>query len=428
MAFLVAGALEALALFSAEVGLTAAAITGSEAIGSTVAASTRGAVIGAVTNTVKNAAESAINTTFGTNVVEDVQDVASDVINYNSMFGNRQNSFDGYRKTGFTNYNRPVPTSNQSSLPSFPQKPSTLPEPTLPEPNWLDRTQPNQSLVIGTQIGELIGMHVTEVIEKQPDYPADLPDNEIPNFLEKYAEEGPDPTVSVESLKKVIDENPKYGYLINHLVNYQLANVAPKNDRYRYISMMYQGRSIHSNSVQQTIDPATGLKIFKGTDEIGQVYIYKEKRDSIKIPPIYGVWVGLNSPNNSLPIMTSLGQRSLLDTFAFFHDCEYHETMFSRDADYRLISRIINNWDRLAEEEKIPAFIAVEYFSTLGNTVSGYKKVFDDITSRSSNPLGSLASSAVASSDDISLFDNLVSQKVIEPSVDYSEADRIVLQ
>lgn len=91
------------------------------------------------------------------------------------------------------------------------------------------------------------------------------------------------------------------------------------------------------------------------------------------IPPIHGIWVGPKSPNNGLPV-------DLLDTYAMMHDIDYENGWFDQTGDFKLISRIENNYGRMGYLEAAVGRFTVKWFSTVGYALAQLKGALADPT------------------------------------------------
>jgi hypothetical protein len=119
----------------------------------------------------------------------------------------------------------------------------------------------------------------------------------------------------------------------------------------------YNGKNLTLANCVKKNSP-NGL-IFDLTDEIGNTVSLPENT-GFKLPTIWGNFVGPYSKNNDNPI-------SLLDLFAAFHDQDYSEFgFFDTIGDFKLVSRISQNYDRMIQAEKSAAKTALLWFSTLG--------------------------------------------------------------
>lgn len=165
-------------------------------------------------------------------------------------------------------------------------------------------------------------------------------------------------------VKNITDNNPTLKYLVPAVLEVGAKFVVPDNADYKAVEKIYNGNYIFPNTVATKIE-SDGTTTFGLLDETGKLNFWNTSYNNYTvIPPIYGTWVGINSPNNLHPL-----NDSLLDVFCFLHDISYHdEGSFNLLGDYQLISRVTNNIDRMVlPGERITANIAVNYFSTAGS-------------------------------------------------------------
>jgi hypothetical protein len=165
---------------------------------------------------------------------------------------------------------------------------------------------------------------------------------------------------------KVFGTNPLLAYLAGPLEKFQAGLTLPTNERYLEIAKTYNGKNLTFENVLETIN-SDGTKDYSAKDETGVVYTWFGKWNTHKVvPPIWGTWTGINSPNNTKPV-------SLLDLFAFFHDIDYKlYGNFNEQADYKLLARVYNNLDRMGPNERQIALTTVKYFSTIGAAARTY--------------------------------------------------------
>lgn len=448
MAFVFAGALELLAVATEAIGTSVGFATGSDLVGGAAANAFKGAVIGAATDTVKNGAYSAADYLGGQGSVDQAKEVGKDVFWYNSSIGHNSSSSGSFGVSGGGTGSKETPDEwrkRQASAPSsvVPKDPVSydyVPPSVFQQTDYRSATAPivNNSgfnfktsdesdyssalippsvpVMVDTKGPSLLDfMNGVNNVSPYVDNNALTLDNakalgkEVGGLIAAHTVEMVENNVPAEqALINVVQKNPQYKKLIPTILDYQAKakGLTPNTNAYKEISRTYNGASMSTKSVRVTTNPDTGLKIFMGLDELQKTWFYKQNPDAFVVPPIYGVWVGINSPNNELPV-------SLLDVFAYFHDCEYHANMFDINADYRLISRIVQNWDRLTEAEKPAAFIAIKYFSTIGHTVAGYKNMF-------------FGNNNAPEADFTNLFDDLVSDNVLDVNndiIDYNQAE-----
>lgn len=160
---------------------------------------------------------------------------------------------------------------------------------------------------------------------------------------------------------------PSLAYLVPKLVDYSSFITQPDTQAYRQIYSIYDGKGLSPQSVRMAINPQ-GLKVFSAVDETGKLYEWTEKKEGLKVPTINGNWTGPYSINNALPT-------NLLDTYSFFHDIDYRDNgFFDLEGDYKLISRIVHNFQNMSASERVLAKGTIDYFSTVGHSLASYKK------------------------------------------------------
>lgn len=182
---------------------------------------------------------------------------------------------------------------------------------------------------------------------------------------------------TINKLKKV---NPIYFYLADKLLSVSGEFVLPTDEDYNKVSEIYNGKGLFEEPVNQRA--TLNNTEFYSLDETGKEWVWKypEYNNYTVVPPIWGVYTGINSPNNQLPISGLVNgelKQSYLDKVAFQHDIMYHDFgSFNKFADYVLISRISQNLDKMIfEGERETALVAMNYFSTLGKVV---RKLYGD--------------------------------------------------
>jgi len=165
-----------------------------------------------------------------------------------------------------------------------------------------------------------------------------------------------------QAMQKVLIEEPDLIYLYADVWKYEhnqgSTDIKDLLNRVR----IYDGKGINPENVFQNdkgqfciVNEVNETKCYTGSINPG-------------FPTLHGVWTGPNSPNNLAPI-------SLLDTYAMLHDIGYDEEGYFDffDSDLILISRIINNLDRMEPEEREKALVTMNYFSTIGYTLSLFR-------------------------------------------------------
>lgn len=190
----------------------------------------------------------------------------------------------------------------------------------------------------------------------------------LTNKLGKQLEQN---SVIGDIFAKLSQSNPIYYYLSNALLESFSDIVIPQNDPYyQEIATVYNGKGLYDKFVKTSFDGTNS--IFSAVDEIGQPIFWNTSYNTyIVVPPIWGIWTGINSPNSSPPVTGFVDgkiRQSWLDFCAFAHDISYHDWgSFNKKGDYILISRISQNLDWLVfPGERQIGIIAVDYFSSLG--------------------------------------------------------------
>jgi hypothetical protein len=199
------------------------------------------------------------------------------------------------------------------------------------------------------------------------------------DFSDSVAKENIDINIPIEEnsalgdlFAKLSQSNPVYYYLTNKILESFGSIVIPQNDpEYQAIANIYNGKGLYEQFVKTSFDGTNS--VFSLVDEAGDTIFWKypEYNTYVVVPPLYGTWVGINSPNNQTPLrgfVDGMIRESWLDKCAFMHDNSYHDnSSFNKTGDYQLISRISQNLDLLVlPGEKQVGLIAVNYFSSLG--------------------------------------------------------------
>ena len=211
---------------------------------------------------------------------------------------------------------------------------------------------------------------------------------EIHNFGKDFTEEvikgNIDRTIPISQnntidgiLAQLSQQNSVYYYLVNKLLDTTGNLVVPTDEEYQKVAEIYNGKD--NNFAEQlaktTFDGSN--TIWTEYDETGQEYSWIFPLMNLTYTPmksIWGVYCGLASPNNSVPLRGIINGRvveSFLDKVSFYHDLDYGRYgNFSLLADQKMISRISQNKDKLVfPGEELVANTAVNYFSTLGSVM-----------------------------------------------------------
>ena len=158
------------------------------------------------------------------------------------------------------------------------------------------------------------------------------------------------------ALSDTIKKNPNYIAVSKDLNDFYASKI-PNTEEYQTVAKVYNGRNLTMDSCKMRV--VNGVKYFDLTDETRSLVTLKENQ-GFKIPAIWGNFVGAFSPNNFLQV-------DILDLFAAFHDKDYSDYgFFDTISDYKLISRISQNYSRIPLEARSVAKVTLLYFSTLG--------------------------------------------------------------
>lgn len=176
-------------------------------------------------------------------------------------------------------------------------------------------------------------------------------------------------------LAKLEKVNPVYYYLANKMMDLTDDFVVPTNENYLKVSAIYNGSVFFNNDVVLRNGE------YYGVNEGSFPFVWKLSYNNYPVvPPIWGTWTGINSPNNKLPYSgiievdgVSVIKQSQLDKISFSHDSLYKMFgSFNEFADDVLISYIQNGLEQgifIFPNERETAIIALNYFSSLGKIV-----------------------------------------------------------
>jgi hypothetical protein len=189
----------------------------------------------------------------------------------------------------------------------------------------------------------------------------------IADYSSKVATEGMNGG-TIDSIKIANEINPNIASMLGQF----LADKIPDDALYKQIASVYNGKNI---TLEGNFFPRygpnnkfVGLTIIDETNKRLELNVNK----GLVIPALYGVYLGPHSPNNSIPV-------DLLDAFCSMHDEAYAHGGYldSLEADYQLISRISQNFNRLSPNSKPWARWAILYFSTSSMLIHGIKGSFN---------------------------------------------------
>lgn len=182
-------------------------------------------------------------------------------------------------------------------------------------------------------------------------------------------------------VKSVSEQSPFFWYLGTQVLEFTANFVVPSDPLYQQVAAVYTAEGWYDKLTQ--FDPESRQYYF--TDEAGsRVYWDLSWNTYVVVPPMFGTYVGYSSPNNDFPARytdsTGRLRESVLDSIAMSHDSDYKLIgLFSKFADYKLISRIQAQKDKMVmPNEREVANVAVSYFSTLGDITRKFFGVGED--------------------------------------------------
>lgn len=135
------------------------------------------------------------------------------------------------------------------------------------------------------------------------------------------------------------------------------------SEQYNAIASIYNGLDMEVyKNMKMFYDNTRRLVYFELVDELGSVStIYQT--EGLVLPSI-DVFAGPKSSNDRMP-------SSIYGLFCAFHDSDYNKGgYFNRTGDYKLVSRLSQNFSRIPPEFQSYAKATIVYFSTLGHIVS----------------------------------------------------------
>jgi len=207
--------------------------------------------------------------------------------------------------------------------------------------------------------------------------------NEVHNFAHDFSDSvskrGIDLNVPIDEnsllgdlFAKLSQTSPVYYYLTNKLLDKSAGLIVPTDDpEYQAVAAVYNGTGLYDQFTRINYDGSN--TIFSIVDEAGEIqkWVYPAYNNYTVVSPLYGRWVGINSPNDGPPISGFVSGRireSFLDKIAMMHDISYKNWgSFNKKGDYQLISRASQNKDKFVlPGEEVVANIAINYFSSLG--------------------------------------------------------------
>lgn len=115
--------------------------------------------------------------------------------------------------------------------------------------------------------------------------------------------------------------NPFYAYLASKFMGKITDLVIPNTNDYKKVSTIYNGQGLYEKtmelkavgfSFENGLSKASNYE-FSLIDKVGirQVWKNPEYNNYVVIPPIWGVYTGINSPNNSLCLTGTLNGKTV---------------------------------------------------------------------------------------------------------------------
>ena len=209
--------------------------------------------------------------------------------------------------------------------------------------------------------------------------------NQVHNFAHDFSDEVSNKGLSLATpidenssvgdiLAKLSQENSVYYYLVSQFLKKEIE--VPQNDpEYDAIAKVYNGKDngFYEQLAKTTYDGTN--TIWSEIDETGQEYSWYYplfNQSYTPKPAFFGRYMGMSSPNDGPPIRGILNGKvveSLADKSSFFHDIGYMiKGMFDKEEDYKLISRLSQNMDKMIfPGEKASAQVGIAYFANLGS-------------------------------------------------------------
>jgi hypothetical protein len=365
-------------------GAAAAELTGIEAVGTAV----RGGIITGATDIVKGGIEQGTDAIFGEGTskkieekIEESEDIAKELFSA-SVFdqeGRKGSIFERFG-SGKKVISVRAKHSTRDTRPKFEleeaRETTEKPKESIIIDNLMDVPHQTSEIIetFGTQEVVNHGQVAQDTGEFIVAFVNNLAMNDQYSIIDgKYA----DDNMVQGVLKNISKAYPHLAYLIPKVLEYASKWTVPSNANYQKIASVYDGKKINPSAIVTTKDPQ-GNDVFSMLDEEDQLVQWNTKLNTYTVvPPLYGTWVGINSPNNRPPGIYNdqgvLVAPSFLDTLAFMHDVSYSQIAFSERGDYQLVSRASQNKDRFVlPGELATANIAINYFSTLGSLMRAF--------------------------------------------------------
>lgn len=152
--------------------------------------------------------------------------------------------------------------------------------------------------------------------------------------------------------------------MVQKLSDYYASKVVSDSPDYKRIKAMYTGRGLGPESTVMTETKDKWLFMFY--DEVGRLETLVQEKSAKTLPPVYGVFGGPLSPNNRKPI-------NYPDACFMAHDCDYQESYFSKEADLKLVARLLTRKDQWPVSDVSLLNSIIVYFQTVGKSISYLK-------------------------------------------------------
>ena len=179
------------------------------------------------------------------------------------------------------------------------------------------------------------------------------------SYNEKYLSKG---FSEEKAMLQVIQEHPELTYLFGPVYNYD-----HETQKMPVSELMKMVKDYNGNGLTQIEKVENGITLYGVRDEKGSEKYYRGKRYPNN-PTVHGVYCGAFSPNNFPAI-------DYIDLVCESHDIQYDdEGYFSFFADLKLVERLRSRMSTYSPVQKLKAASMIKYFSTMGYTLSLFKK------------------------------------------------------
>ncbi len=168
----------------------------------------------------------------------------------------------------------------------------------------------------------------------------------------------------MEIVNKIVGTDPAKLTTLQKVSNFMADKAKPNNKEFNDIYEIYNGSGLEPRNVvmSQSIDKW----LFFIYDETGKRLRLEQDKNAFTIPNVYGNFGGLRSSNSNLPI-------DVPDTCFLCHDIDYSQSMFNTEADYKLVSRLLQRRSSWPQDSVKLLNSIVIYFATVGSSLSALK-------------------------------------------------------